>query len=128
MGDLAAVVVGRGGGGSRRPVLGLRRVLAVHGAVMADSRIIEWLPCEAHGLTGAHYQDASETTICNGSRSRVLSARPPDYEAATEKLDKLLSIAFPGPWARGGLSRLAAEVVDAALGGPDRLILDPEET
>jgi hypothetical protein len=75
---------------------------------------------------------------------RVLSARPPDYEAALTEYLRLR-------WAKDGVGpyaeELAAEVlengvmvprisnfeeakriVDASLGGSDKLILDPEET
>jgi hypothetical protein len=56
---------------------------------------------------------------------RVLSARPPDYEAAAEAADEAMDGHF---YDSVDVQRIAEVIVDAALGGPDRLILDPEET
>jgi hypothetical protein len=71
--------------------------------------------------------------LCDAAR-RVLSARPPDYEAAAEVLRTWAAVQFEAvaagnpPPPDEGYARVARFIVGEALGGSDRLILDPEET
>ena len=52
VGDLAAVMVGRSGRGSRHPVLGFRRVLAVRGVVMSDLNAYDGVYLDLIALLG----------------------------------------------------------------------------
>jgi hypothetical protein len=69
------------------------------------------------------WEDAIARVKQLAAARRVLSARPPDYEAAARVLANNDGIEIV-EWHED----LGRRVVDAALGGPDKLILDPEDS
>ena len=71
------------------------------------------------------YLSDEKAEVLLAAARRVLSARPPDYEAAAEAADEAMDGHF---YDSIDVRRITDAIVDAALGGPDRLILDPEET